>query len=93
MYTANAAAGSISGFSVDHDGNLALLDPSGVSASTGGPGSHPTDESVTNDGRYLYNLTDGLHSLSGVRIADDGTLSPAGVLAGLPVGAAGIATT
>lgn len=91
-YTANAGSGSISGFSVGHDGSLTLLDPSGVSASTGA-GSHPLDESVTNDGRYLYNLTDGLHALSAFRIAEDGSLSPAGTLAGLPVGAAGLATT
>ena len=92
-YTANAAAGSISGFSVGPDGSLTLLNPTGVSASTGGPGSHPTDESVTGDGRYLYNVTDGLHELSGFRIADDGTLSPAGILSGLPVGSVGLATT
>ena len=34
-YTANAAGGTISGFSVGQDGSLALLDPSGATASLG----------------------------------------------------------
>jgi 6-phosphogluconolactonase (cycloisomerase 2 family) len=91
-YTANGGGGTISAFSVDRDASIALLDPSGASANLGA-GSHPLDVSITNDGRYLYNLTDGLHMISAFRIADDGTLSPAGTLPGLPVGAAGIATT
>jgi hypothetical protein len=41
----------------------------------------------------LYNLTDGLHRLSGFRTGDDGSLVSAGTLPGLPVGAAAIAST
>ena len=89
-YTANAAAGTISGFSVAQDGSLALLDPSGVTAGLGA-GSHPLDEAVSSNGRFLYNLTDGTHSISAFRIADDGSLSPVASIGGLPAGAAGIA--
>lgn len=89
-YTANAAAGTISGFSVGQDGGLALLDPSGATAALGA-GSHPLDEAVSSNGQFLYNLTDGTHSLSAFRIAEDGSLSPAGSIGGLPAGAAGLA--
>jgi 6-phosphogluconolactonase len=89
-YTANGGGGTISAFSVGHDGSLVLLN--GASASFGA-GSHPLDEAITKDGRFLYNLTDGLHQISGFRIGDDGSLTPAGTLPGLPVGAAGIAAS
>ncbi len=88
-YTANAAAGSISGFSVGQDGSLALLDPSGLSASLGST-SHPLDEAVSNNGRYLYNLTDGLHTISTFQIGADGSLRLLGSVP-VPVGAAGLA--
>ena len=65
-YTANAGSGTLSGFSVGNDGALSLLDPSGVTASFGA-GSHPLDETVSSNGEYLYNLTDGLHRISGFR--------------------------
>lgn len=88
-YTANAAAGTISGFAVGQDGSLSLLDPSGASAVIGA-GSHPLDEAISGDGRYLYDLADGAHRISAFRIAADGSLSPAGEIA-VPVGVDGIA--
>jgi 6-phosphogluconolactonase len=91
-YAANGGSGTITGFSVGRDGSLALLGPSGVSADLGA-GSHPLDEAVTGDGRFLYNLTDGQHKLSGFWIADDGSLTSAGSIGGLPAGAAGIAAS
>jgi len=91
-YTANAGAGTISGFSVGKDGRLALLDPSGVSANLG-PGSHPLDEAVSNNGHFLYNLTDGQHRISAFRIAEDGSLTLVGSIGGLPAGAIGIAAS
>jgi 6-phosphogluconolactonase (cycloisomerase 2 family) len=91
-YTANGGSGTISGFSVKSGGALSLLDPSGVSANLGA-GSHPLDESIGGNGALLYNLTDGLHRITGFRIGVDGSLSPAGSLSGLPIGAAGIAAS
>ena len=88
-YTANAASGTLSGFSIGRDGSLALLAASGVSADLGA-GSHPLDLAVANDGRYLYDLTDGSHLISGFRIGADGSLAAAGTIA-IPAGAAGIA--
>lgn len=88
-YIANAAAGSISGFSVGADGSLALLDPSGAAAGLGAT-SHPLDLALGNDGRYLYNLTDGLHTITAFRIAADGSLASVGSTP-VPSGAAGLA--
>ncbi len=88
-YTANAAAGTISGFSVGHDGGLALLDPSGATGVLGA-GSHPLDEALSNNGRYLFNLTDGLHAVSVFAIAADGSLAFSGSVP-VPAGAAGLA--
>jgi len=88
-YTANAAAGTISGFAVGADGSLTLLDPSGATASLGAA-SHPLDEAFSNDGRFFYNLTDGAHLISIFRVAGDGSLTFVGSTA-VPVGAAGLA--
>lgn len=89
-YTANAAAGTISGFAIAHDGSISLLNPSGVSGSTS-PGSHPLDEVVSSDGRFLYVLVDGHHTIGGFRIAPDGSLAPLGEFGVLPAGAVGLA--
>src|SRR6266545_1327371 len=89
-YTANAGSGTISGFSVDHDGTLVLLDPSGISGNLGA-GSHPLHESVSKDGHFLHVLVDGTHSVGTFRIAHDGSLAFVGAIGGLPAGAMGLA--
>ena len=86
-YTANTASGTISGYSV-HRGQLALLDPSGVSAASG---SSPFDLAVSWDGHFLYNLAAGSHELAAFGLDASGALTPAGVT-GLPASAAGLAT-
>jgi 6-phosphogluconolactonase len=91
-YTANAGAGTISGFTVGRDGSLALLTPDGATANLG-TGSHPLDEAVTTDGRYLYNLTDGQHVITGLRIGADGSLTTVSATENLPVGTIGIAAS
>jgi len=91
-YTANAGAGTISGFAVGRDGSLSLLDADGATAVLG-TGSHPLDEAVTNDGRFLYNVTDGQHVITGLRIAVDGSLATVGVSTALPPGTIGIAAS
>jgi len=91
-YTANAAGGSVSGFSIAADGSLALLDSNDVSAGIGAD-SHPLDETVSADGRYLYVLVDGHHTIGGYRIAADGSLTPLGEVGTLPAGAVGLASS
>jgi 6-phosphogluconolactonase len=89
-YTANAGSGTISGFAVGHDGSLTLLDADGATANLG-TGSHPLDEAVSSDGRFLYNLTDGQHLITAMRIGVDGRLTTVGVTGTLPAGTVGIA--
>jgi 6-phosphogluconolactonase len=91
-YTANAGAGTISGFSIAEDGSIALLDASGATGSFGA-GSHPLDEAVSSDGRYLYVLVDGHHTIGGFRINADGSLTPLGEVGVLPAGAVGLAAS
>jgi 6-phosphogluconolactonase (cycloisomerase 2 family) len=85
-YTANAGAGSISGFSIAADGSLALL------GSTTGL-AHPLDEAFSNNGRFLYVLNDGRHDLVGYRVAADGSLTLLGEVGALPAGAIGLAAS
>lgn len=90
-YTANAGSGTISGYGI-HDGQLTLLDPSGVSANLGA-GSHPLDEAVgTKGGHFFYILADGIHTLDTFRLNGDGSLTFVSANPGLPVGDAGLAT-
>ncbi len=88
-YTANAGAGTLSGFAIGRDGSLTLLAADGVNASFGA-GSHPLDEIVTSDGQYLYDLTDGLHVINGLRIGRDGGLTAVATSTALPAGTIGI---
>ena len=89
-YTANAGSGTISGFSVGHDGALALLNPSGISGNLGA-GSHPLDEAASRDGQFLHVLVDGTHRVGTFRIAHDGSLSLVGTFGALPAGTVGLA--
>ena len=91
-YTANAAAGTISGFAIARDGSIELLAPSGVSGSFGA-GSHPLDEAVSADGRYLYVLVDGHHTIGGFRVNADGSLTALGEVGTLPAGSVGLAAS
>jgi 6-phosphogluconolactonase (cycloisomerase 2 family) len=85
-YTANAAAGSVSGFAIGADGSLSLL------GSTAGL-AHPLDEAVSENGRFLYVLNDGRHDVAGYRIAADGSLTPLGEAGALPAGTVGLASS
>jgi 6-phosphogluconolactonase len=85
-YTANAAAGSVSGFAISANGSLSLL------GSTPGL-AHPLDETISNNGRYLYVLNDGRHDIAGYRIAADGSLTSLGEVGALPAGAVGLASS
>jgi 6-phosphogluconolactonase len=90
IYTANAGSGSISGFSVDQDGSLHLLDTDGRTAVTG-DGSHPVDMTESRNGRFLYNLANGSGTLHAFTVRPNGSLEPRMVLSGIPTSAAGLA--
>jgi 6-phosphogluconolactonase (cycloisomerase 2 family) len=90
IYTANAASGSISGFSVATDGTLHLLDANGITASTG-VGSHPVDMAESRDGRFLFALANGNGTLASFHVAPNGSLQPVSSTIGIPASAAGLA--
>jgi len=85
-YTANAQGGSISGFAIDNDGSIGLIDADGRTAVVGGGN---IDLAVSGNSRYLYQLN-GNRSISGFRIATDGHLTAVGNIAGLPASTVGL---
>jgi 6-phosphogluconolactonase len=90
-YVTNTGSGSISGYLVDFDGTIELLDADGRTGVTG-DGSTPIDVVITDSGRYLYNLNSGTHTIGAFRVQSDGSLTPLPFTGGLPVGANGLAS-
>jgi len=85
-YTANAQGGSISGFAIDQDGSIGLIDADGRTAVVGGGN---IDLAVSGNSRYLYELN-GNRSISGFRIEADGHLTAVDNVAGLPASTVGL---
>jgi 6-phosphogluconolactonase len=90
-YTTNTGSGTVSGFSIDASGELALLDADGVTGITGA-GSSPIDAGTDKHGQFLYVLNGGSDSISAFGIGPDGSLSPLAGLAGLPGSSVGLAS-
>ena len=89
-FDSNAHGGTISSFSVGHDGSLSLT--LSVAANTGA-GSTPLDLGVSSDGRFLYVVEAGAHALGGYAIGAGGTLSAVAGAPTLPAGTSGIAVS
>ena len=89
-YTTNTGSGSITGYRVASDGRLSILDADGRTGVTGA-GSAPTDEALSGNGRFLFALNSGSHSVVAFRIGGNGSLSTLSGAVGLPVGAVGLA--
>src|SRR5258708_63667 len=90
VFTSNTASGTITGFRVQRNGGLTILDAQGVSANTGS-GSTPTDLALSENSRFLFSLNPGAGNVAGWRIAEDGSLLFTGVAQGIPASASGIA--
>jgi 6-phosphogluconolactonase len=86
-YTTNAGSGSISGYTVGHDGSLTLLNANGQTALIGGS---VADMAFSQTSRYLYVFAGGTHQIVALRVHADGSLTQLGG-AGIPAGAAGVA--
>jgi len=85
-YTANAQGGSISGFAIDNDGAISLIDADGRTAVVG---AGNIDLALSGNSRYLYQLN-GNRSISGFRVGADGQLTAVGTVAGLPASTVGL---
>jgi 6-phosphogluconolactonase (cycloisomerase 2 family) len=68
-YTSNAASGSISGFRLNRDGSLRLLDPDGR---TGVTGDNPSDMALSHDSEYLYVRIGRTGAIGAFKIKDNG---------------------
>ena len=86
-YVTNTGSNNVSGFQVAPDGQPSLIGGSQVLATTS---AGPIDMTVS--GRFLYVQTGLAGTVDGFRINGDGTLTPIGVVTGLPVGQEGIAS-
>ena len=72
LYTTNAGSGTVSGYSIRHDGAIALLDANGVTGTTG-PGV--SDVALSDNGRYLYALRSGAAVIVSFRVEHHGGLT------------------
>lgn len=90
-YDTNAGSGSISGFRINNDGGITLLDADGRTGVTG-DGSVPLDMAFSRNGRYLYSLNGGNNTISAFLVTENGHLIPIDVEAAVvPAGANGLA--
>lgn len=86
VYTTNTGSASVSGYAIGTGGSLTLLDPDGVTGSTG---AGPLDLDVSRNGKFLY-TRNGAGTISMFGISADGSLTPLGEVAGLPASANGL---
>jgi 6-phosphogluconolactonase len=89
-YTTNTGSNSVSGFSIEADGGLTLLDADGRTAATG---ATPIDAALSRDSRFLYTLNDGADEIQAFEVAADGSLDDLGSVGGLPASAVGLAAS
>jgi 6-phosphogluconolactonase len=87
-YTSNTGSGTISRYGLSRAGELTLLDPDGVTATTM---AGPIDLALTRNDRFLYSLDSGGGAISAFGVKADGSLAPLAGASGLPAGANGLA--
>jgi 6-phosphogluconolactonase (cycloisomerase 2 family) len=94
VYVANAGSGTVTGYTEDAHGGLALHDASGVTATTG---AGPVDIAATLDGQFVYEEANGAGEIDEFHVNADGSLSALGTVAGLGIvngaGAEGLAAS
>ena len=88
-YTANTGSDTITGYRVESDGSLTILDEDGVTALTG---DVPIDMALSDGSQFLYSLGAGSDTISVFRIESDGALSLIQTVAGLPAASVGLAS-
>jgi len=88
VYTTNTASNTVSGYQVDFEGDVSLLNSSGVTAHTD---AGPLDMVVSSDGRNLYTLNGVDHTINGFRMNAQGNLVGGGRGVAVPEFANGLA--
>jgi len=88
-YVTNTGSATVSGYQINEDGTIALLDADGITATTG---AGPIDMALSRNSRFLYTLNSGSNTISLFEVNNDGSLTSLGPdLTGLPAGANGLA--
>jgi len=90
FYVANAGSATISGYRVDANGTPALI---GATRVVGQTEAGAIDMAASSDQRFLYAESGGAGTVDEFQLNSDGTLTKLGIVAGLPVGLEGIAST
>jgi len=88
-YVANTGSGTVSGYRIEFDGHLELIDADGVTGVTGGK---PADLAFSDDGQFLYALAGQPSTITAFHVQADGSLSSLPSVSGLPATANGLAT-
>ena len=86
-YTANAASDSVSLYTIDTNGAIALSQAQAAYAA----GSHPLDLATSENGRFVYVLEAFTHSIGAYRVAADGSLMRLASSSNMLMGAGGLA--
>jgi 6-phosphogluconolactonase len=87
-YTSNTGSGSISAYSVDKHGRLALLNADGRSGVTS---AGPTDMALSDNSKFLYAIAPASGEVAAFRVQADGSLTALGGASGIPASAVGLA--
>jgi 6-phosphogluconolactonase (cycloisomerase 2 family) len=87
-YTSNTGSNTISGYSVDRHGRLALLSGG---AKAGVTGAGPTDMALSGNSKFLYAITPGSGEIAAFRAEADGSLTALPGARGIPASTVGLA--
>jgi DNA-binding beta-propeller fold protein YncE len=89
-YATNTGSASVSGYGIDHGGDLALLNADGKTANSG---AGPIDAALSRGSHFLYVLAGGAHEIDAYRVNGDGSLTALGATSGLPATSVGLAAS
>lgn len=87
-YAANTGSDTVTGYRIEADGSLSILNADGVTAVSG---DTPIDVALSNGSEFLYSLGAGSDTISVFRIGAGGALTLVQTVAGLPATALGLA--
>lgn len=83
-FTADTPANAISSFAIDYSGNVILKQ------SVAATEIRPTDLAVSPDGKTLYSLNNGDHTIAAYKISNNGALEKKAAVDALPSGLTGL---
>jgi len=86
-YTTNNGSNSISGYYINDDGKLKLLDANGITAVTG---KAPIDMALSKESKFLYVLNSASGSISAYKVTFNGGLNSLGDISDISLSAAGL---